>query len=302
MRDLGIDHQAARRRRIPVLRQRFHKAQQRRIRLRTLKIPALKVRLRLHKGGIQPVALWGLEAQGLAPRYRTTLRQAMATQLGHHAAGLLDSTYDLHSNKYIDPADQVLVHHIKAMHQLYHTWPTDQQPHLEQAWTAIHTQLQGKQHPWYTVKGTMAATITYMMEWNWQVDNINCWTRAATEQLLENEISLQDPWWKVERTLLLEAKQQRTARLAQKHTNSTCSQAWIGTLPPDALPAELKPHLRTWAQAAIHYKEAGQAKQCPICQVPATPKHIIWLCKWHQGQQHKPMPPEWAERILMMKS
>ena len=85
MRDLGIDHQAARRRRIPVLRQRFQKAKQRKMRLRTL-----KVRLRLHKGGIQPVALWCLEAQGLAPRYRTTLRQAMATQLGHHAGGLLD--------------------------------------------------------------------------------------------------------------------------------------------------------------------------------------------------------------------
>ena len=92
MRDLGIDHQAARRRRIPVQRQRFQKAQQRRVRLTTLKIPALKVRLRLHKGGIQPVALWGLEAQGLAPRYRKAMRQVLAKHLGHHAGGLLPST------------------------------------------------------------------------------------------------------------------------------------------------------------------------------------------------------------------
>ena len=42
MRDLGIDHQAGRRRRIPVLKQRFRKAQQRKIKLRNLKIPALK--------------------------------------------------------------------------------------------------------------------------------------------------------------------------------------------------------------------------------------------------------------------
>ena len=95
MRDLGVDHQAARRRRIPVLRQRFQKAKQRKLKLRTLKIPALKIRLRLHKGGIQPVALWGIEAQGLAPRYRMALRQALATHLRHHAGGLLDSTYDL---------------------------------------------------------------------------------------------------------------------------------------------------------------------------------------------------------------
>ena len=65
MRDLGVDHQAARRRRIPVLRQRFQKARQRKLKLRTLKIPALKIRLRLHKGGIQPVALWGIEHKGL---------------------------------------------------------------------------------------------------------------------------------------------------------------------------------------------------------------------------------------------
>ena len=108
---LGVDHQAARRRRIPVLRQRFLKAKRRKIKLRALKIPALKICLRLHKGGVQPVALWGGEAQRLAPQNRTALRQAMATHLGHHSGGLLDSIYDLHSNKYQDPADQVLIQH-----------------------------------------------------------------------------------------------------------------------------------------------------------------------------------------------
>ena len=45
------------------------------------------------------------------------------------------------------------------------------------------------------------------------------------------------------------------------------------------LPAELRTHLKTWVQGTLHFKEAQQ-------------------CKWHQGQQHKPMPPEWADRIL----
>lgn len=40
MRDLGVDRQAARRRRIPVLRQRMNMA----------KLSALKLRLRLHRG------------------------------------------------------------------------------------------------------------------------------------------------------------------------------------------------------------------------------------------------------------
>ena len=88
------------------MKQRFAKAHQRKLKLRSLKIPSLTVQLRLHKGGIQPVALWGLEAQGLVPRYRTALRTALATQLGHHTGGTLDATYDIHSNKYLDPPNQ----------------------------------------------------------------------------------------------------------------------------------------------------------------------------------------------------
>ena len=101
---------------------------QRVVKLRSLKIPALKVRLRLHRGGIQPVALWGVESQGLAPRYRAALRQAMAKHLGHRAGGLLDITYDIHSKRYIDPSDQILIHHIKAIHHLIQAWPQRSTP------------------------------------------------------------------------------------------------------------------------------------------------------------------------------
>ena len=51
MRDLGIDHQAARRRRIPVLRQRLQKAKQRRLKLRTLKIPAFENQVKTSQRG-----------------------------------------------------------------------------------------------------------------------------------------------------------------------------------------------------------------------------------------------------------
>lgn len=67
MRNLGIDHQAGRRRRIATLQSRFKKNKQRRLKLRSLRVPTLKTRLRLHRGGIQSVALWGVEGQGLAP-------------------------------------------------------------------------------------------------------------------------------------------------------------------------------------------------------------------------------------------
>ena len=65
MRDLGIDHSAGRRRRIATLQQRFKKNKQRRIKLRSLKLPNMSTRLRLHRGGVQPVAFWGFEGLSL---------------------------------------------------------------------------------------------------------------------------------------------------------------------------------------------------------------------------------------------
>ena len=93
------------------------------------------------------------------------------------------------------------------------------------------------------------------------------------------DLVLQDPWWKLERTLLMEAKAQRTARLASKehHQHLVAGLDWhtfrqvIRTIP-----GERKPHLRTWTQAAIHFKEDGKPKMCPICKVPATHKaHFV---------------------------
>ena len=66
------------------------------------------------------------------------------------------TAYDLHHKKYIDPGDQVIIHHIRAIHSLIHAWPTEQLAALEQAWTTTYNQLQTKQYPWYTVRGPMA--------------------------------------------------------------------------------------------------------------------------------------------------
>ena len=216
-----------------------------RIKLRSLKIPALKVRLR-----IQPVALWGVESQGLAPRYR---------------------------NKYINPADQVILHHIKAMHTLYHTWPPEQIPHLQQAWTELHTQLQAKQHPWYVVKGPMAATIAYLLEWQWQAQDLNRWHRSGHSLLLDKEITLQDPWWKLERILKQEAKDQRISRLAGKpqHQHLVTGLDWhvyrqlIKTLPGLCSLAHLD-------AGSLALQRRWQSQRVPHLQSPSNSEaHIV---------------------------
>ena len=273
MRDLGIDHQAGRARRIPVMKQRLQKAHQRKLKLRNLKIPALRVRLRLHRGGIQPVAVWGVESQGLAPRYRQALGHALAKQLGHHTGGILDVTYDIHKTRYMDPADQIIIHHIRAMHQLIQAWPADQLTQLQQAWTTTLDNLQAKQHPWYTVKGPMAATIAYLLEWGWNVQDLFHWSRPANDLMLAAEVNITDQWWQIEHRLTTEAHQQRTHRFANRphHQHLLTGLDWhtYRTLKPK-LTEQQSRHLQTWVQGALHYRDAQGPKPCPVCHVPAT--------------------------------
>ena len=84
IRNLEIDHQDGAG--LPPCNKDFA----RRLRLRALRLPNLKTRLRLHRGGIQPAALWGIEGQGLAPRFRQALRHALATHLALHKGGQSD--------------------------------------------------------------------------------------------------------------------------------------------------------------------------------------------------------------------
>ena len=85
------------------------------------------------------------------------------------------------------------------------------------------------------------------------------------------------------------------------HTTNICWQAgldWhVYRKLVRTLPTEHRTHLKTWIQGTIHFRDQGKPKMCPLCGVPATPKHIVWLRKWHHGRGHKPMPAEWANRI-----
>ena len=147
----------------------------------------MRTRLRLHRGGVQPVALWGFEGQGLAPKYRMALR-----------------------------------------------------------------------------------------------------------------LNLHEDWATIEQTLHHEAQQQRTSRLASKKNCQSLVSGLDWTIANKAikvLPKQQAQHIKTWNQAAIHCRQGDKPKPCPLCGVPATPKHIVWLCTWHHNQDHTPLAVEWTERL-----
>ena len=126
------------------------------------------------------------------------------------------------------------------------------------------------------------------------------WIRPESKLMLASEITLHSPWWKLEEALTKEAKQQRIYRLAsEKHHQDLITGLDWHTYHQvkKTLKQQHKHHLDTWVQAAIQFRDGHQPKSCPICHVPATPKHILWLCRWHCTQQHEPMPPEWMDRL-----
>ena len=146
----------------------------------------------------------------------------------------------------------------------------------------------------------VSATIVYLLEWGWKPQELLHWNRPETRLLLAQDLHLQAPWWQVERALTQEAQWQRTARLASKqlYHNLLTGLDWhTYRQVRKQLKQEQQHHLDTWVQAAIQFRDAHQTKSCPLCGVPATPKHVLWLCKWHKTQSHDPMPPEWMDRI-----
>lgn len=71
----------------------------------------------------------------------------LAGHLGVHSGGQTDVVYDQHSRKYMDPADQVVLQHIHALHTLLMHCPPDNLPHIEQAWKELQKQLRQQTYP-----------------------------------------------------------------------------------------------------------------------------------------------------------
>ena len=261
MRDLGIDHSAARRRRIGTLQQSFRKNRQRRVKLRSLKLP-------------KP------PRQTTAPQRWSPTSGILEFQRTRSGAQILAGTPPVPCRPFqqqVCRPREVVIQHIKALPTLVTHWPADHRQHIEQAWITLRNQL--RKHKYH---------LAYLREWGWTRANLYQWQRHETAFMTEAHINLADDWDVVENTLHQEAQQQRTNRFK---TARTWSVGWIGQR--RAKPASRSQHLRTWNQAAIHYRQGDKVKTCPLRNVPATPKHIVW----HHNQGHEPLPIAWRERL-----
>ena len=299
MRDLGVDSQGARKRRIRQVQARFRRARARKAQLRKLRIPQARQKLRLYRGGIHPCAVWGVEAQGLAPRYRTELRVAFGRHLQWQRGGNLDIVFDLHSQKYRDPGDSVILGHMKAMWKILQSWPNEQISQLEKAWEKSLQILERARYDWLVIKGPLSALQGYLREWGWNLESFRLWHRAEGDGIPGNTIDPFWPWWKVEMSLLEEAKLQRFKRITKftfcedlsDFPDWSVAKKILSTLP------EKKAHaVRTWMQGGIG-KSKEDMEICQFCDEPADILHILWMCPATDAMCGSTVCQEWKRQI-----
>ena len=299
MRDLGVDSQGGRRRRIRQVQARFRKARARKAQLHKLRIPKARHKLRLYKGGIHPCAVWGVEAQGLAPRYRSELRAAFGKHLQWQRGGNLDTVFDLHSQKYRDPGDSVIIGHMKELWKILQSWPHDQLCHLEKAWEKSLQTLEDARYDWLVIKGPLGALQGYLREWGWDLSSFQIWHRRADDMKPGNTIDPFWPWWRIERSLLDEAKWQRLQRIS-KYTfceDLTNFPDWTVAQKVLTKSPERQAHAtRAWMQGVIG-NGTGELAMCPVCNEPADILHVLWLCPATDAVCGSTVNQDWKKQI-----
>ena len=156
LKDLGLDSNGGRRRRIGTQQKRLLKAGRRNAKLHHLKIKARPIRIRVWKTSVHSAACYGLEAQGIAPQRLQTLRTQLARHGGLKKGGSVDVVYDQHATLQ-DPKMTVIERQMKAMHLLVLKWPPEQLAELRTAWRVSWKRLRAAAYPWMVVTGPMAA-------------------------------------------------------------------------------------------------------------------------------------------------
>ena len=293
-RDLGTDYAAARRRRVTVASGREHKGQKRAFRLRRLRVPALQHKWRAFKSGVFAASAWGHQAQGLSPKRLRWLRACGAQQLGRHKLGDTDVVYDFHPN-FVDPLLTIIQQHFTTIARCLRRWPQDLWERLSEAWVESWVLLSGVEYPWKRVAGPLAAAQAYLLQLGFQAPNLSEW-RLEGETI---RCDWQDPAFQAYLLGLLRDTllSQRHCRIADTFDSPALASGLDWTchrtlLKQKAGRKQSVVALKAIWQGAILHNATGGPDTCPLCQVPATWKHVLLDCTFWRSR-HRPVPAHW---------
>ena len=217
MRDLGIDYQAGRFRRIPVLKTRYtRRPSSAASSFGHYDSQASATDFDCTKGAFSRWPCGGLRHKVWRPDTEQSSDKHLAS-----AWGITKGAYSMSSM--ISMPKDIKIQEIRSSSAMSRPsrpflmpGPLSKAAHIVQAWDSLQHHLQQQQHPWYQVKGPMAAVIVYMGEWEWQLTEPRTWHRELQDYGPEMTLDLNDHWWKIEATLQQEAAYQRLRRLRQR--------------------------------------------------------------------------------------
>ena len=155
--DLGLDCGGGVRRRVTKHRSRFHKAAGRQRRLRALAPKDSKVKIRMVKGSLQPVGIYGHQATGVTPRRLKWLRFLYAEALGRMKIGSVNCVLEANAGQMRDPKEVIMAQHIQAHSRMMLQWPREAEDSLTKAWQALQQSLSETRWPWQKVTGPLGA-------------------------------------------------------------------------------------------------------------------------------------------------
>ncbi|CAE7704677.1 unnamed protein product [Symbiodinium sp. CCMP2592] len=113
-KDLGVDSNAGRRRRLATSLGRHKKAQGRHKRLRALGVDSHCSRTRVVRGSIMTCATYGHQAQGVSPKRLKWHRAVLAGSLGRQHLGGTLTVLEMFSHRFPDPREQIICEHLQV--------------------------------------------------------------------------------------------------------------------------------------------------------------------------------------------
>ena len=113
--DLGMATSAGRARAVAGQRKRLAKAGKRLQKLRSLKVPVTRKKVRVYSASIVAAGIWGHQSQGISPKVQKTLRMQAANIVHLQKLGSVDIVLDLQESNIKDPAVEIIVQRWKTI-------------------------------------------------------------------------------------------------------------------------------------------------------------------------------------------
>ena len=208
-------------------------------------------------------------------------RLPLAQSVGWQKNGNLDAIY-LQHGKLEDPQTTAIVRHFATFQRLVKNWPAEFLPELEQAWNLAWQKLQGAVHPWRVAYGPLQATICYLLQLGWTA-SLQVWEKHDPEMGFLKGFGLGVSKWELETFWRQELQEAATQRLRQTVNFPTKATPFDWTVSRAFLKhctGLQKAALLAWHQGSLRTAQNSTHKECPVCRVPLTMRHLIWECDW----------------------